>query len=197
MDEARRIGVEALKALAHPLRVRIFSELTSYGPATASSLAARLGESSGSTSYHLRQLEKHGYVREDAERGNGRDRWWERVPGPIELAEATFASDPGAREAGDLVEREFIDNENRRFADYWSSRPQLPEEWVRSTQTGSAALRLTAAELEELGQEVWAVFERWRSRPADPAAQRVDLQFRGFPIVREDGRLETKEEGSR
>ncbi|MGT2426752.1 ArsR/SmtB family transcription factor [Amnibacterium kyonggiense] len=197
VEQARRIGVEALKALAHPLRVRIFSELSSHGPATASSLAVRLGESSGSTSYHLRQLEKHGYVREDPDRGNGRDRWWERVPGPIELADATFATDPGAREAGDLVEREFIDNENRRFADYWASRPGLPDEWVRATQTGSTALRLTASELEQLGQEVWAVFERWRPRAVDPRAQRVDLQFRGFPVVREDGGLDPGEAGSR
>ena len=183
VDAARRVGVEALKALAHPLRVRIFSELTSYGPATASSLAARLGESSGSTSYHLRQLEKHGYVREDADRGNGRDRWWERVPGPIELADAVFDSEPGAREAGDLVEREFIDNENRRFAAYWAARDGLPEQWVRATQTGSAALRLTPEELERLGAEVWAVFERYRTLEPSEGAQRVDLQFRGFPVV--------------
>ena len=199
-EVARRIGVEALKALAHPLRVRIFSELTSLGPATASTLAARLGESSGSTSYHLRQLEKHGYVREDPERGNGRDRWWERVPGPIELADAVFDAAPGAREAGDLVEREFIDNENRRFAAYWAARSGEPEEWVRATQTGSAALRLTPAELEELGAEVWAVFERWRQREPAEGARRVDLQFRGFPVVGAEGAAATDpgpgEEGS-
>ena len=183
VDEARQIGVEALKALAHPLRVRIFSELTSYGPATASALASRLGESSGSTSYHLRQLEKHGYVREDAERGNGRDRWWERVPGPIELADATFASEPGAREAGDLVERELIDNENQRFAAYWAGRSHLSDDWLRATQSGSAALRLTPDELDRLGREVWAVFARYRTAEPSEGAQRVDLQFRGFPVA--------------
>jgi DNA-binding transcriptional ArsR family regulator len=196
VEEARQVGVEALKALAHPLRVRIFSELTTYGPATASTLAARLGESSGSTSYHLRQLEKHGYVREDAERGNGRDRWWERVPGPIELADATFASEPGAREAGDLVERELIDNENQRFADYWANRSSLPDEWVRATRTDSAALKLTTEELEALGREVWDVFLKYRTREPSEGAQRVDLQFRGFPVVRKDGRLESEEGGT-
>jgi DNA-binding transcriptional ArsR family regulator len=185
-EGSRRVGVEALKALAHPLRVRIFSELTSYGPATASALAARLGESSGSTSYHLRQLEKHGYVREDPERGNGRDRWWERVPGPIELGDASFDSAPGAREAGDLVERELIENENQRFAEYWASRPRQEEAWLRATQTGSAALRLTADELEELGGKVWALFDEYRGR--DPEGRhRVDLQFRGFPVTEREG----------
>jgi DNA-binding transcriptional ArsR family regulator len=192
-DQARSIGVEALKALAHPLRVRIFSELTSFGPATASTLAERLGESSGTTSYHLRQLEKHGHVREDASRGNGRDRWWERVPGPIELSDAIFDSAPGAREAGDLVEREFIDNENRHFAAYWAARGELPPEWVRAAQTGSAGLRLSPDQLEQLGAEIWAVFERYRKVGPAEGAQRVDLQFRGFPVVRKDGRLESGE----
>ncbi|MGN6445418.1 winged helix-turn-helix domain-containing protein [Amnibacterium sp.] len=185
-EQTRSIGVEALKALAHPLRVRIFSELTTYGPATASALAARLGESSGSTSYHLRQLEKHGYVQEDQERGNARDRWWERVPGPIELSAATFALDPGAREAGDLVERELIDAENQRFADYWASRSGLPDEWLRTTQTGSATFPLTAEELEELGARVWALFDEYRGRSPE-GRRRVDLQFRGFPVVDRGG----------
>ncbi|WP_375389028.1 ArsR/SmtB family transcription factor [uncultured Amnibacterium sp.] len=184
-EQARRIGVEALKALAHPLRVRIFSELTSYGPATASALAGRLGESSGSTSYHLRQLEKHGYVREDPERGNGRDRWWERVPGPIEFGEAAYDSSPGAREAGDLVEREFMDVENQRYADYWRGRAGLPEVWLRAHQTGSAALRLDPAELEELGGKVWALFEEYRGRES-AGSRRVDVQFRGFPVVEKE-----------
>jgi DNA-binding transcriptional ArsR family regulator len=181
-EEARSIGIEALKALAHPLRVRIFSELTSYGPATASALAARLGESSGSTSYHLRQLEKHGFVREDAERGNGRDRWWERVPGPVEFTAASFDAAPGAREAGELIEHEFIENENRRFDAYWATRPTLDETWLRATQTGSASLRLTPAELEELGARVWAVFSDYRGRTTE-GNRRVDLLFRAFPVV--------------
>jgi DNA-binding transcriptional ArsR family regulator len=58
-----------LKALAHPLRVQLLDALSTYGPATASALGERLGESSGATSYHLRQLEKSGFVREDAARG--------------------------------------------------------------------------------------------------------------------------------
>ena len=185
-EQARRVGVEALKALAHPLRVRIFSELTSYGPATASALAGRLGESSGSTSYHLRQLEKHGYVREDADRGNGRDRWWERVPGPIELGPATFEESPGAREAGELVERELMQNENQRFADYWAGRSGLSEEWLRATQTGSAAMWLTAEELEELGAKVWDLFLAYRGHEPE-GRRRVDMQFRAFPIVDREG----------
>src|SRR3954470_9116968 len=69
-------GPDGLRALSHPGRLRMLGLLRAEGPATATTLAARLGLNSGATSYHLRQLEKHGFVVEDEERGNGRDRWW-------------------------------------------------------------------------------------------------------------------------
>ena len=49
-------------------------ELLRMGPSTASMLAREAGESSGATSYHLRELAKAGFVEEDPERGNARDR---------------------------------------------------------------------------------------------------------------------------
>ena len=182
-EGGRRLEVDALKALAHPLRVRLFSELSSFGPATASALGARLGESSGSTSYHLRQLEKHGFVREDPERGNARDRWWERVPGPIEFATADGGS---ALDAENLVETEFARIEDARFADYWLRRESLDPGWVRAAQATSANLLLDADELRRLGEEVLAVIARYRGRPDDGRRRRVDLVFRGFPVTRTD-----------
>src|SRR5437879_9797840 len=68
-----------LRALAHPLRLQLLQVLHAEGPATASRLARRLGESSGATSYHLRALHRAGMV-EEAEQRNGRERWWQRTP---------------------------------------------------------------------------------------------------------------------
>jgi len=83
--QQRSLDMTSLRALAHPLRVRMLDVLSTYGPQTASGLAERLGESSGSTSYHLRQLAQHDFIREVADRGNARERWWERVPGGISV----------------------------------------------------------------------------------------------------------------
>jgi DNA-binding transcriptional ArsR family regulator len=74
-----RIDGRLLRALAHPLRVRILELLREDGPATASGLAKRVGESSGTTSWHLRQLAESGLIAEDTERGSRRDRWWKAV----------------------------------------------------------------------------------------------------------------------
>ena len=67
----------ALRALSHPVRLRMLALLRTEGPATATTLAARLGLNTGATSYHLRQLAEHGFVVDDPERGDGRDRWWQ------------------------------------------------------------------------------------------------------------------------
>jgi DNA-binding transcriptional ArsR family regulator len=67
----------ALKALAHPLRQRILRQLDREGPATSTTLAKALGENTGATSYHLRQLAEHGFVDEVPDRGRSRERWWQ------------------------------------------------------------------------------------------------------------------------
>ena len=68
--------IAGLRALSHPVRLRILGLLRTEGPATATTLAQRLDLNSGATSYHLRQLAQHGFIAEDIELGNGRDRWW-------------------------------------------------------------------------------------------------------------------------
>ena len=51
-----QVDTTALRGPVHPLRGRILEQLQYRGPATATILGERLGESSGSTSYPLRQL---------------------------------------------------------------------------------------------------------------------------------------------
>jgi helix-turn-helix protein len=77
-DPARDLVLEPrmLRGLAHPLRIRLRAELVEHGPATATQLAARVGQSSGATSYHLRQLAAYGFVTDEPGRGNGRERYW-------------------------------------------------------------------------------------------------------------------------
>src|SRR6478736_7487779 len=77
--EPERWTAAQLRGLAHPLRLQLLQVLRAEGPATASQLARRLGESSGATSYHLRALHRAGLV-EEVEQRNARERWWRRSP---------------------------------------------------------------------------------------------------------------------
>ena len=76
MTSAITPDLVGLRALSHPVRLRMLGLLRGEGPATATTLAQRLDLNTGATSYHLRQLAQHGFIEEDTERGNARDRWW-------------------------------------------------------------------------------------------------------------------------
>lgn len=184
--QARMLDAGALRALAHPLRVQLFNLLSFHGPATATTLAVQVGESSGSTSYHLRQLERHGLVREDPARGNARDRWWERVPGPV-LIGSPDEQDPATRSAQYLVARELNRAQDHELDEYLRrGEDELPADWVRAASIGAAALRLTSVELGELARDIDAVVDRYRDRgpgSARPGTRPVQVAYRAFPLI--------------
>lgn len=183
----RVVDTAGLKALAHPLRVAIVDELSTHGPATASKLADRLGESSGATSYHLRQLAKHDFVREVEGRGSARERWWERVPGGIAIN--TIDYDPGsaAFAAGQMVAREWERARTRLLEEFLVSGPDLLDKpWGLASRMMTTNLRLTVAELTELTDRLDAaiepLIEEFRGRDA-PGARPVQLHLNAFPVV--------------
>src|SRR5689334_25274834 len=65
----------ALRAYAHPVRMKLILALRTRGPLTATRAGELLGESSGTCSFHLRQLAKYGLV-EEAGGGTGREKPW-------------------------------------------------------------------------------------------------------------------------
>lgn len=70
--------VQAIRALAHEARLTALDEL--YGTHrvyTATELAKLCEVSPSSMSYHLRALEKYGYIRRVKHDGDGRNRYWQ------------------------------------------------------------------------------------------------------------------------
>lgn len=141
----RDLDATQLKALAHPLRVQIFDALSTYGSFTASGLAERLGESSGATSYHLRQLEKHGFVREVDGKGTSRERWWERVPGGVNIGSKDAVETPAGRSAATMIFRQLRVNENRILDDFVErSHGVIGEDWQDASAVSTFNTRLTS-----------------------------------------------------
>ena len=108
----------ALEALAHPLRNRLLGLLRTDGPATASGLAERVGESSGVTSYHLRKLAEVGFVEEEADRGTRRERWWRSVHSATSWSPSDFLGNPEAHRASVSLRREWY-RWQQRLLDRW------------------------------------------------------------------------------
>jgi DNA-binding transcriptional ArsR family regulator len=187
---------ESLKSLAHPLRVRIYDELSAYGPMTASGLAERLGESSGSTSYHLRQLERTGLVREDQSRGKGRERWWERRPGSIAIPEARELP-PGSAErlAVRFLEEEWYRTREQNFREYAvEGESVFGPEWLDVATSDTINLRLTPAQLHALVADIDGVLqnyiEAYKKTPT-PGSRPVQIQINAFPLVRGEATEDT------
>lgn len=197
------LGMPALRALAHPLRVEIMNELSDFGPATASMLAERLGESSGATSYHLRQLARHDIIVEDTERGSGRERWWRMAPGGVTIGSPETLGTPAGREANELISLGWQQNNERRLAAFLRrGLDTFGFDWMESSTLSTSHLEVTREQLAEFGREYYALQDRlkakWKAESeSEPESasetdaaerKRVQVQFNAFPLVEQEDR---------
>ena len=183
----RELDLESLKALSHAMRVQIINALSVYGAATASGLAERLGESSGATSYHLRQLEKHGFIREVDGKGTGRERWWERVPGAINIGSSAAVETPAGHSAAQLIFREFLQNGDALLLDFAErGHAVLPPEWMDTSVITTANARLTLEQMKVFVDTVNTAIEEllvpYRGQQGE-GTRAVQIHFNAFPVL--------------
>lgn len=175
--------LETLKAMTHPLRLKVLGALRVLGPATASELGRRFGESSGSTSYHLRVLAKHGFVEEDPEQPNARDKRWRASHHFTTWDDADFQSDPAGAEVARTMRRrqlEFIVAAKERYeADIDSWGPV----WQKKAGVSDNVVRLRAETLGELTRHISALIDEYAERDRDaPGTELVQTFYGGFPL---------------
>jgi DNA-binding transcriptional ArsR family regulator len=169
-----------LRAMAHPLRLRLIGTLRMDGPATASMLARRLSESSGATSYHLRILAKYGFIEDDRERNRGRERWWRAVDEGVQWSLDT--DDRGMLEADRALGQQLVGEYTRWIERWYEEMPGWDRRWRAAANSTDQWFELTPAELRELANEVLAVLERYadrRERRDD--TERALVVFYAFP----------------
>ena len=176
-----------LRGLAHPLRLQLLEVLYAEGPATATQLARRLGESSGSTSYHLRALHRAGMV-EEAERRNGRERWWKRSAERVAIPNAIppDASDSERLElqaAHAQIEGLLVEGDEKALARWMAIRYELPLEWQETQWIGNLRMWATPAQAQEFVATVLDLAQPLRRPPEDSGSERreVHLTFRVLP----------------
>jgi DNA-binding transcriptional ArsR family regulator len=183
----RELDLVALKALAHPLRVEILDTLSTYGSFTASGLSERLGESSGATSYHLRQLEKHGFVREVEGKGTSRERWWERAPGSMNIGSKEAQATPAGRSAAGMIFRQMRSNQDRMLTDFVERGiDELPQEWLDGTVVSSLNTRLTSDQMREFVSEFMKLADKYviaNKNQSVPGSRPVLVNFQTFPVL--------------
>jgi DNA-binding transcriptional ArsR family regulator len=172
-------SLEGLKALSHPGRLRMLGLLRSEGPATATTLAARLGLNSGATSYHLRQLEKHGFVVEDPERGNARDRWWRAAHQMTRTGDEDLRT-PEEHETFDAYLQTVALVYHERMMRSLEERRLLPEEWREAGDLSDWTMRLTPQRAAGLVEALHATIEAYAEDVDDPRAAPFVLNLNAF-----------------
>jgi DNA-binding transcriptional ArsR family regulator len=170
----------SLKALAHPLRLRMLGILRIEGPATASGLAARLGLNSGATSYHLRQLALHGFIEEDEGRGSRRDRWWRARHESTHVLSGEAEGE--ALQVGLAFEQAALHWKIQHMQQALAAYPGLPQDWRKASTTSDYTIPLTAAAAAALVEKIQALL--WEAMAAaPPLGTSLPADMRPFSII--------------
>lgn len=194
-ERAIHPDTDTLKAMSHPVRLRMLGLLRSDGPATASQLAQRLGLNSGATSYHLRQLAEYGLIEDDPERGSKRDRWWRAAHRDTRTALAE-QDDPQERAATMAFWKTAAGEQVRQIQEAANELDELPREWADAAGSSDWQIALTPSQARDLIDRVGAIVDEMLDQePAEDelpeGAEPFIVQLHGFP---RPGRLVHREE---
>ena len=178
--------VRTLRAIVHPLRIRLLTLLRLDGPATATELARRTGESSGATSYHLRQLERFGYIEDDGPQ-SGRERRWRSTSRTTSWDAGDFPADSEGRAVSDALERRQVQRAVDQFENWVLRRDRMDPAWLHAATLGDDVLRLTPSQTRALVEELYAVLRRFRTdappAEAGESAELVAAYLQVFPFA--------------
>jgi DNA-binding transcriptional ArsR family regulator len=189
--EKRRIAdLGTLKALAHPLRMKLYRALFVTEAATASQLGELVDEAPSLVSYHLRKLAEHGLIEESEPRsGDGRERWWQPASEGVSIRDKDFRDAPEKVAAHLAASRLFQEQRSELYRTYLDERTQWGAEWNEAAHDSEALLRLTASELADLKKDMHDLLKKYdeegRAREAageTEGRENVALHVYGFPF---------------
>jgi DNA-binding transcriptional ArsR family regulator len=185
MSQADRLVREGeeLKALTHPLRVRMLATLREHGPATATELARRFETDTGATSYHLRKLAQYGFVEEVPSRGgHPRARRWRAAHATTSWNNSEMAATSAGRTAAGRMRRQQAGVLVSDVESFEQDQTTLPAEWVDAAGIGDLLVNLTPASVEELWERFYAHVDELKARDAgNPDAPKVSIVVSAFP----------------
>jgi DNA-binding transcriptional ArsR family regulator len=156
----------ALRAYAHPVRMKLVSLLRREGPHTATQAAAQIGESVPTCSFHLRQLAKYGLV-ERVPGADARERPWRATA--LFTSWVSDTDNPEHQAAVDHLEAVIFGRYTERVQEFLRRRQLEPRAWKRVTGPSDYFVYVTPAELKRLQEQFDAMLEQYRPRLADPS----------------------------
>jgi DNA-binding transcriptional ArsR family regulator len=133
-----------LRALAHPLRLRILGELRVTGPLTGKRLCEILDDTPGNVSYHLGVLAEFGFIEEVPELATDRrERWWRSAH------DSTRLTGPDSAPA------------RHNVIDAYAATLHRAIDAGTTAMSADVFAHLTQQQLDEAGRELEAVLTKW------------------------------------
>ncbi len=175
-DDFELTDPQAMRALAHPVRLGILERLQRHGPATATQLAPHVGASPSVTSWHLRHLAEFGLV-QDVEVGDDkRLRWWRAAKRGFRLSPAP---DDAAGQAAARILGQQLFTRYRDVPLAWLDRdePHLEPEWHELAGLANTGISVTLDELRAIETQVEEILAPYvqRGDAAPPGARGVRI----------------------
>ena len=162
-----------MRALAHPLRLRLLELMAREGTLTSTRASELTGESTGSCSFHLRQLAKYQFV-EEAGGGHGRERPWRAAR--LDSRWSSVGADREATAAAAALSSQLLERDLAALDAYVRDRSSYPPEWQEAGLLSTSMLFLTPEELEGLEAEYMELVRRRLPRTADPTLRPKDAR---------------------
>ncbi|NEA47620.1 helix-turn-helix domain-containing protein [Streptomyces sp. SID10815] len=182
--------VGTLKALAHPLRMKLYRLLFVAGTATASQLAEQVDEAVSLVSYHLRKLAEHGLIEAAEPRSkDARERWWQPASDGVSIRGEDFRDAPEKVAAHLAASRLFTEQRADMYRAYLDERAHWGPEWNEAAHDSESLTRLTASELAAFQQDLLDLLRKYdeagRAREAagdTEGREHVALHVYAFPF---------------
>ena len=154
-----------LRALAHPVRMRLYEVLALHASLTATQASKLVGGSPSSVAYHLRTLAKYGYV-EESNDGTGRERPWKLSEVGFSFSEET--ADPETKAAAQALSRQLFKRWLERHEAYRHDRDQWPKEVRDAVGDWNSVIFGTPAEFQQLQEDFFKLTEKFFDRITHP-----------------------------
>lgn len=158
---------ERIRALAHPIRIRLLDLLNAGEVLTATECGARIDESTASCSFHLRLLEKYGFAERAEPRG--REKPWRAAARSWSMQ--PDVGQPGSLSAVQELASMTVDAESQRLHAFLAQMNMESAEWVESTALARSTFWATAEELAQVNRDLRAIADRFAGRVVDPSCR--------------------------
>lgn len=168
--------VDAIVAVNHPSRRRLYEILSIHGPASVGRLSRETGMAAGSVSHHLKVLRRNGFIDPAPEEsGDSRESWWRAVHRTLSWSTRAYGQGTGARAVAEFAEFANLRHQEAATVAWINTRETLPRPWRDRGLNTHTFVRATPEQFDELAERLSAVATAWHEEVLQDQTKRPDI----------------------